>query len=237
MRFLTYLFLVLTTSSLFANPKLIIGIAGGTGSGKSTMSEKIVETFGGRALLINQDDYYKDLSHLSEEERLQQNFDHPDAIDFNLLKEHLLSLKNNKPIEVPIYNFCHSTREINTRTVKPAEIIIVEGILLFAVPEIRNLCDLKIFVETDDDVRLLRRIERDLSERARDFKSVRDQYLTTVKPMHDAFVEPSKRFADVIIPTLKPNDNGIALIISGVKEEMDRVKTCSGLITVSHTHK
>ncbi len=220
MRLLTYLFLILI-APLSAHTKLVIGIAGGTGSGKSTMSEKLIETFGGRAILINQDDYYKDLSHMTEEERAKQNFDHPDSIDFELLHKHLLQLKDNKPIEVPIYNFCHHAREAHTRTIKSADIIILEGILLFAVPEIRALCDLKVFVETDDDVRLLRRIERDMNERARDFNSIRDQYMTTVKPMHDAFVEPSKRFADVIIPTLTRNDNGVALIISGVKKDMD----------------
>jgi uridine kinase len=220
MRVLTFLFLVFFVP-LSATPKLVIGIAGGTGSGKSTLSEKIMETFSGRAVLINQDDYYKDLLHLSEEERSKQNFDHPDSIDFQLLHRHLVQLKNDKPIEVPIYNFCHHARENKTRTIQPADIILVEGILLFAVPEIRELCDLKVFVETDDDIRLLRRIERDMKERARDFSSIRDQYMTTVKPMHDAFVEPSKRFADVIIPTLVRNTNGVALIISGVKKDLD----------------
>ncbi|MBS0604363.1 MAG: uridine kinase [Verrucomicrobia bacterium] len=200
---------------------MVIGIAGGTGSGKSTMSEKLLDTFAERAILINQDDYYKDLAHLPEEERAKQNFDHPDSIDFELLRKHLLLLKANKSIEVPIYNFCHHSREVETRTVKPADIIILEGILLFAVPEIRDLCDLKVFVETDDDIRLLRRIERDMDHRARDFKSIRDQYMKTVKPMHDAFVEPSKRFADIIIPTLKRNDNGLALIISSFKKDQD----------------
>lgn len=216
--------LLLTLSSpLTASPKLVIGIAGGTGSGKSTMAEKLIKTFEDRAILVHQDDYYKDLSHMTEEERSKQNFDHPDSVDFELLQNHLIQLKNNQSVEIPIYNFCHHAREIHTNTVKPAEIIIVEGMLLFTVPEIRDLFDLKIFVETDDDIRLLRRIERDMSERARDFDSVRDQYLTTVKPMHDAFVEPSKRYADVIIPTLKRNDNGIALIISGIKEDMDYI--------------
>lgn len=221
MNLVAYLFLILILP-LSLHAKLIVGIAGGTGSGKSTMSDKLMETFQGRAVLINQDDYYKDLSHLSEEERAKQNFDHPDSIDFELLQKHVLQLKDNQPIEVPIYNFCHHAREAQTRTIQPADIIILEGILLFAVPTIRDLCDLKVFVETDDDIRLLRRIERDMNERARDFKSIRDQYLTTVKPMHDAFVEPSKRYADVIIPTLTRNDNGVALIISGVKKEIYR---------------
>jgi uridine kinase len=206
---------------LMAVSQLIVGIAGGTGSGKTTLAEKLLKTFSEHAVLLNQDDYYKDLSHLSEEERANQNFDHPQSIDFELLKRHLLLLKDNQPVEVPIYNFCTHSRETFTHTVNPAKIILLEGILLFAVPEIRDLCDLKIFVETDDDIRLLRRIERDLNERDRDFKSVRDQYMTTVKPMHDAFVEPSKRFADIIIPTKQPNDNGIALLVSGLKKDYD----------------
>lgn len=213
--------LLLTLSApLAAAPKLIIGIAGGTGSGKSTMADTLIKNFGDRAVLIHQDDYYKDLSHMLDEERTKQNFDHPDSVDFALLQKHLTALKNDESIEVPVYNFCINTREAHTHLVQPVEIIIVEGMLLFTIPEMRDLFDLKIFVETDDDIRLLRRIERDMNERARDFKSVRDQYLATVKPMHDAFVEPSKRYADVIIPTLQRNDNGVALIISGIKEDM-----------------
>ena len=203
-----------------ANAKLIIGIAGGTGSGKTTMADKLLRTFQDRAVLINQDNYYKDLTHMTEEMRAKQNFDHPDAIDFELLHTHLLQLKENKAIEMPIYDFCHHRRETHTNTVKPADIIVVEGILLFAVPKIRDLLDLKIFVETDDDIRLLRRMERDMQERARDFQSIRDQYTTTVKPMHDSFVEPSKRYADVIIPTLKRNENGVSLIISGINKDL-----------------
>jgi uridine kinase len=216
-----FLIFLLCAAPLMADPKMIIGIAGGTGSGKSTMSSKLLDTFSERAVMISQDDYYKDLSHLPLEERSKRNFDHPDSIDFDLLKKHIILLKEDRSIEVPVYNFCDCTRENRIRTVKPAEIIIVEGILLFAVPEIRDLCDLKIFVETDDDIRLLRRMERDMNHRSRDFKSIRDQYLTTVKPMHEAFVEPSKRYADVIIPTLKRNDNGVALIISSLRNDME----------------
>ncbi len=220
MRYL--IFLILTfIAPLSANPKRIIGIAGGTGSGKTTLAEKIIDTFGSRAVLIKQDDYYKGLSHLSLEERSLQNFDHPDSLDFELLKQHLCQLKADCPIEVPIYNFCIYDREVSTNTVLPAEIIIIEGILLFAVPEIRDMCDLKIFVDADSDVRLLRRMERDMNERGRNLTSIRDQYLKTVKPMHDAFVEPSKRFADVIISTMKRNDGGVALIISALREDLD----------------
>jgi len=215
--------LLLTLLSIFSTPfliahQVIVGIAGGTGSGKTTLAEKLKETFSERAAVINQDNYYKDLGHLSEKEIASYNFDHPDSIDFELLKKHLLLLKSDQPIKVPVYNFRTHSREEATQTIHPTDIIILEGILIFAVPEIRNLCDLKIFVETDDDIRLLRRIERDLKERASDFRSVRDQYMTSVKPMHDTFVEPSKRFADVIIPTQQHN-NGIALIISGLKKD------------------
>ncbi len=220
MRFLFALF-VLFYSPLFSSPKLIIGIAGGTGSGKTTLAEKLIDTFADRAILITQDDYYKDLGYLPKEERARQNFDHPDSIDFELLKKHILQLKENNPIEKPRYNFHEHTRENFTQKVNSADIIILEGILLFSMPEIRELCDLKIFVETDDDIRLLRRIERDMNERSRNFDNIRDQYLTTVKPMHDAFVEPSKRYADVIIPTIHRNDNGIALIISSLKKDLD----------------
>jgi uridine kinase len=215
------LFLICITSPLFASTKLIVGIAGGTGSGKTTLAEKLLETFADRAILITQDDYYKDLTHLSKEERAKQNFDHPDAIDFKLLKQHIQLLKQNQPIEKPLYDFCEHSRKPLTQTVKSADIIIVEGILLFAVPEIRELCDLKIFVETDDDIRLLRRMERDMQERARHFSSIRDQYMATVKPMHEAFVEPSKRYADIIIPTIQHNEKGIALIISSLKKDWE----------------
>jgi uridine kinase len=220
MHYFVVLFLFFTLPVL-ASTKLIVGIAGGTGSGKTTLAGKLLENFSDRAILVNQDNYYKDLSHLTKEERAKRNFDHPESIDFDLLQKHISLLKDDQAIEVPIYNFATSTRESFTQTVESADIIIIEGILLFAVPEIRDLCDLKIFVETDDDVRLLRRIERDMHERSRDFKSVRDQYMMTVKPMHDAFVEPSKRYADVIIPTSQRNDNGIALIVSGLKKDLD----------------
>lgn len=223
MQFLALMVLSLIITTVAFAQQLIVGVAGGTGSGKTTLAKKLAQTFSERSVLINQDNYYKDLSHLPEEERGNRNFDHPDSIDFELLKKHLLMLKNNQSIEIPIYNFHHHAREEFTQTVNPAEIIIVEGILLFSVPEIRELFDLKIFLETDDDIRLLRRIERDLQERSRDFNSVRDQYMTTVKPMHDAFVEPSKRHADVIIPTMQRNESGIALIISGLKKDHDSI--------------
>lgn len=216
MRYLIMVLLALS-STLTAAPKLIIGIAGGTGSGKSTIAKELLHNFEGQAVLINQDNYYKDLRHMTDEERENHNFDHPDAIDFSLLRDHLLALKNNESIEEPIYNFTHFIREDKTITLWPANVIIVEGILLFAQEEVRALFDLKIYIDADDDIRLLRRIERDILERNRHFESIRTQYLTTVKPMHNAFVEPSKRYADIIIPTLHCNKNSVSLIVSAIK--------------------
>lgn len=208
------------THCLSAVESLIVGIAGGTGSGKTTLAEKIFELFPNEAVLISQDSYYKDLSHLSIQERAHLNYDHPDSLDFKLLKEHLDILKTGQEIAIPVYSFRTHSREAHTQTIKPASIIIVEGILLFAVPEIRKLFDIKIFLDTDDDIRLLRRMERDMKERGRDFASVRDQYLKTVKPMHDTFVEPSKRFADVIIPSERRNETALKMIASKLKEEL-----------------
>ena len=227
MRYAIVLF-VIFFSSLSADPRIMIGIAGGTGSGKSTLADTLLQTFGEKAVLVRQDDYYKDLDFMAEEERAKQNFDHPNAIDFSLLYDHLVQLKNNAPIEVPIYNFCHHAREVTTHTINPAEIIIVEGILLFSIAEIRELFDLKIFVDTDDDIRLLRRIERDMKERGRDLASIRNQYLATVKPMHDAFVEPSKRYADVIVPTLQRNDSAVALLIAGIRDDVGDLLGAAG---------
>lgn len=198
----------------------IIGIVGGTGSGKTTLAEKIEAAFPEQTVLIYEDRYYRDLSHLSAEERAVRNFDHPDAIEFELLKQHLIDLKEGKAVAMPEYSFHTHSRLPYAQTVQPRPIVVVEGILLFAVPEIRDLFDFKIFVFVDDDIRLLRRMERDMKERSRDFNSVRDQYLATVKPMHDAFVEPSQRFADVIIPTEHHNDRGFSMIVSKIKDEL-----------------
>ncbi len=212
---------VLLCYPLSSMEPLIIGIAGGTGSGKTTLAQKIFELFPDEAVLICQDSYYKPVPHLSFEERAKINFDHPEALDFSLLKQHILDLKAHRRIEIPVYNFCTHAREDQTEQVEPASIVIIEGILLFAVPEIRELFDMKIFIDTDDDIRLLRRIERDILERGRTFSTIRDQYLSTVKPMHDTFVEPSKRFADVIIPSERRNETGIKMIASKLKEELN----------------
>lgn len=200
-----------------AGERLIIGIAGGTGSGKTTLAKKIEEAFPGRAVLISQDSYYRDLSHLSLDQRSQVNFDHPDSLDFGLLRHQILELKEGNSIQKPIYNFHTHSREYAAETVDANQLIIVEGILLFAVEEVRDLFDIKIFIDADDDVRLLRRIERDIEERSRSFSSVRDQYLTTVKPMHDAFVQPSKKYADLIVPRGGENRTALGLIISELR--------------------
>jgi uridine kinase len=202
--------------SLFAEQVMLIGIAGGSGSGKTTLAKKIHEQFP-ESVLITQDSYYRDLSHLTFEERGQVNFDHPNSLELSLLSEHLRSLKNGNSINVPIYDFCTHTRTSEVEEVRPANIIIVEGILLFALEEIRNLFDIKLFVDTDSDVRVLRRIYRDMNDRGRELSEIHAQYLSTVKPMHDALVEPSKRFADVIIPEGGENKIALDLIINNLK--------------------
>lgn len=205
--------------AVFAVP-ILIGIAGGTGSGKTTMAEKIQNAFPHHSILICQDSYYKDISHLSLHERAKTNFDHPNSLDFDLLRLHLLELIKGRAIEQPIYNFKTHEREKATQRIEPAQVIIVEGILLFAAIEVRDLFDLKIFVDTDGDIRLLRRIERDMTERDRSFESIKEQYLTTVKPMHDAFVEPSKQHADVIIPMRRQNQIALDLVISKIRADL-----------------
>ena len=211
---------LLTFGTVSGNDILVIGIAGGTGSGKTTLATRIQEAFPGQSVLISQDSYYKDLSHLPIEERVNTNFDHPDSLDFDLLVKQISALKAGQTIEKPVYSFIHHTRESQTETVHPNKIILIEGILLFAMPEVCDLCDLKLFVDTDDDVRLLRRIQRDMSERSRTFASVCEQYLKTVKPMHDAFVQPSKKHADLIVPRGGENPWALELIISKLNHQI-----------------
>lgn len=214
----------LSIASLQAAPKVLIGIAGGTGSGKTTFAEKIQKAFPVDSILINQDSYYKDLSYLSKEERAATNFDHPNAIDFSLLHDHLVALREGNSVEQPIYNFHTHSRENTTTRVDSAQVIIVEGILVLALPEIRDLFDIKIYVETDDDIRFLRRAERDMQERSRDFASVKSQYLSTVKPMHDAFVAPSKKYADLIIPEAGRNEIALSVLLAKLNEDLVGIK-------------
>jgi uridine kinase len=180
---------------------VVIGVAGGTGSGKTTVAEAIVARIGpSRIAYLQHDSYYRDLSPTQREAILDHNFDHPDALESELLARHMRELKANRPIEVPIYDFTRHVRTSRTRQVEPKGVVLVEGILIFAEPELRTLFDIKIFVDTDADLRFIRRLRRDLDERGRTVASVIAQYLETVRPMHLEFVEPSKRWADLIIP-------------------------------------
>ena len=189
---------------------LIIGVAGGTGSGKTTVAHKLGESLPeGAAEIIEYDGYYRDLGHLPPAERVAVNFDHPEALESELLAEHLRLLRTGEAIEVPSYDFVAHLRRSETRRVEPRPIIIVEGIMTLAVAAIREHLDLKIFVDTDADIRVLRRIRRDIEHRGRSFHEIRDQYYDTVRPMHLEYVEPSKRFADLIIP--EGGDNRVAL--------------------------
>lgn len=210
----------LVCQGVFAEGKIIVGIAGGTGSGKTTLAYKIKEAFSGRAVLLYQDAYYKDFSNLPLEDRSNINFDHPDSIDFDLLKEHILCLKNGIAIDQPCYDFCTHSRKKGVDKLEPAEIILIEGILIFAVPEICELFDMKVFIDTDDDIRLLRRIERDINERARDLKGIQEQYTKTVKPMHEQYVRPSKQKADVIVPQGGENPMALSVIVSKLREAL-----------------
>lgn len=212
---LRLIFFCLVIFNLHAETIVLVGIAGGTGSGKTTLAKKLNQHFGDGAVLLSQDCYYKDLSHLSLEERESVNFDHPASIDFTLFKEHLLELKKGRSVLIPQYDFTTHTRTDQMEILDSAPIILVEGILLFAVPEVRELFDLKIFIDTDDDIRLMRRLERDLQERGRDFDSVKKQYLATVKPMHQKYVEPTKSQADVVIWGTNENFDVATGLISG----------------------
>lgn len=207
-----YILLVLfSITTLFAHETLIIGVAGGTGAGKTTLANEIANTFGGKVTLLSQDAYYYDLSHLSLNERRSQNFDHPDSIDFELLATQLTKLKNKESIECPSYSFSTQKRG-QTKLIEPKDVIIVEGILILSDPNIRELLDISIFVEADDDVRLLRRIERDIAERGYDIQRSKDAYLNYVRPMHDLYVAPSKYYADLIIPTMGNREKPIQIL-------------------------
>jgi len=196
---------------------VIIGIAGGTGSGKSTIADAIQQEIKDNITIITQDSYYKSYQNLTKKEREKLNFDHPETFDNELMISHLKALKQRVPVEMPIYDFASHLRTKKTIQLKPAKIIIVEGILIFENKNLRNLMDIKIFVDTDSDIRILRRIERDIIERGRTLNSIIDQYRSTVRPMHIEFVEPSKKYADIIIPEGGYNKIGIGMIISQIK--------------------
>lgn len=191
------------------NVPIIIGIAGGTASGKSTFARNIDLKYKDKLTILSHDFYYKDRTDLTFEERTKINYDHPNAFDTDLLIEHLKLLKSGKSIEHPVYSFKTHLRENYTQTSNPSRVIIVEGILIFENKELRDLMDIKIFVDADSDIRLSRRIVRDIEERGRTLNSILEQYFTTVKPMHEQFVEPSKKFADIIVP--QGGENIVAL--------------------------
>jgi len=196
---------------------LCIGVAGGTGSGKTTVANEIVRRVGSeRIVTVNQDRYYHDLAHLDEGQRSHHNFDHPDAIEESLLVDHLQRLKAGRPASLPVYDFSRHVRTGETEPVGPQPVILLEGILILAIPELRELLDVKIFVDTDPDLRFIRRLNRDIAERERSVESVVEQYLATVRPMHLEFVESSKRWADVIIPEGGFNTVALDLVISRI---------------------
>ena len=192
---------------------LLIGITGGTGCGKTTVVNQIIEELpSGQVSVISQDSYYKDLSHLSYEERTKVNFDHPKSLDFDLLREHLSQLKEGKTIMQPTYSFVEHNRLPVTIPIVPCKVLIVEGILIFSHPDLRNLFDIKIYVHADSDERLIRRIKRDISERGRTIEEVLNRYQTTLKPMHQEFIEPTKEYADIIIPNNRHNRVAIDIV-------------------------
>ena len=196
---------------------LIIGIAGGTGSGKTTVVSKILQNLNANEVnVLSQDNYYHDNTHLSLQEREKLNYDHPKSIDFDLLVKHVQALKNGESIEQPIYSFVTHTRTGNHVLVEPREVLIVEGILVLTSKELLKEFDLKVFVHADNDERLIRRIRRDTQERGRDLEEVLHRYQTTLKPMHDEFIEPSKSYADIIIPNMRPNTVAIDFLTTGV---------------------
>ncbi len=192
---------------------LIIGVAGGTGSGKTTVVEQIVADLPqDEVCVISQDSYYKELSEMSYQDRCEINFDHPGSIDFDLLIDHIEKLKADQAIEQPVYSFEKHNRLEETTTILPRKVIIVEGILILAQPQLRELLDLKLYVHAESDERLIRRLKRDIKERGRDFDEVIDRYQNTLRPMHNEFIEPSKEYADVIIPTNRKNKVAVEMI-------------------------
>lgn len=205
---------------------LVIGIAGGSGSGKTTLAKLILDRIGSdRIAFLPHDAYYKDLSDLPPNQRAEINFDHPNSLDTALLIEHIIGLLENKPVDLPVYNFKTHSRTNETYQVDPRPIIMVEGILIFTEKALRDILDVKIFVDTDPDLRFIRRLERDIEERGRTTKSVVRQYLSTVRPMHLEFVEPSKRYADVIIPEGGLNEVAMEMVVARLEALLRRAQT------------
>ena len=196
---------------------MIIGIAGGTGSGKTTVVKKIAEKFSDDAVaLLSQDSYYYDNGHLTLDERRAKNFDHPDSVEFDLLSEHVKMLQKGEPVQEPVYSFITCLRQAETRYVEPRKVLIVEGILCLANPKLRELMDIKVYVDCDSDLRLARVIRRDINERGRNIIQVLDRYEKTVRPSHLQFIEPTKRFADIIIPQGGKNQVAIRILTNHI---------------------
>jgi uridine kinase len=199
---------------------IVIGIAGGSGSGKTTLAKAIYETIGEENItFISHDSYYRDLRHLTVEQRAQQNFDHPDSLDTALLTAHVLALKNGSSVSVPSYDYTTHSRIEATTFAAPRPVVLIEGILIFSDKDLYDLMDIKIFVDTDDDIRLIRRIQRDTVERGRSLNGIINQYMSTVRPMHMQFVEPSKRNADIIVP-VGLNSVALDLVVSKLKSHL-----------------
>ena len=197
---------------------VVIGITGGSGSGKTSVTKKIHEVFKGHSVVVmEQDDYYKDQAHLAYEERLQTNYDHPLAFDTDLLIEHIHCLINREAVEKPTYDYTLHTRSTETITVEPKDVIILEGILVLEDERLRELMDIKLFVDTDSDIRIIRRIQRDIHDRGRTVDSVIGQYLSVVRPMHNQFIEPTKKYANIIIPEGGENAVAIDLMVTKIK--------------------
>jgi len=197
---------------------LVIGIAGGSGSGKTSVTHSIYDVFKDHSVVvIEQDFYYKDQSHLEFEERLETNYDHPLAFDTDLLIDHIIDLLNHRPVEKPVYDYALHTRSTETITIEPKDVIILEGILVLEDQRLRDLMDIKLFVDTDADLRIIRRIQRDINERGRTIDSVIEQYLSVVRPMHNQFIEPTKRYADIIIPEGGHNEVAVDLMVTKIK--------------------
>ena len=204
---------------------MIIGICGGTGSGKTTIARAIVETVGAEnVVLVEQDSYYRDLADMPLDERHQANFDHPDSLDSNLMVNHILRLKQGLAAEMPLYDFKTHTRTQNIEIIEPRPVVIVEGILIFSEPRVLDLLDVRVFVDTPDDIRLIRRLKRDHAERGRTYEHTMDQYVRTIRPMHWEFVEPSKRNADVIIPEGAQMGVSVEFLCSLVREKLSKEK-------------
>ena len=199
---------------------MIIGLAGGTGSGKTTITRRLMQRFGADVSVIYHDNYYKEHHNMPYEERAKLNYDHPDAFDNELFIRAIRDLKAGKDVVCPVYDYSIHDRSDKTIVVKSAKVVIVEGILIYASKELRDLMDIKLFVDTDADVRILRRIKRDVRDRGRSLESVIDQYLTTVKPMHEQFVEPSKRYADLIIPEGGHNKVAMRMVVARVQSHI-----------------